>query len=127
IAGNVGAATLTVLKSSIPYVARVSNLEAAVGGLDPESLDAAKLRAPNALRSQDRAVTPTDYEFLAMEASRRVARVRCVQVRTDGRGNSAPPGTVEVLIVPLVPRDHPRTLDALQPDPELVGEVRRYL
>ena len=127
ITGNVGANTLTVLKSSIPYVARVSNLQAAVGGLDPESLAAAKLRAPDTLRSQDRAVTPSDYEFLAHEASRRVARTRCIQVRTDGRGNSAPAGTVELLIVPLVPRDHPRTVDALQPPPELVTEIRRYL
>ena len=45
----------------------------------------------------------------------------------ERRGNSAPPGTVELLIVPLVPRDHPRTVDALQPPPELVAEVRRFL
>ncbi len=127
VSGNVGANTLTVLKSSIPYVARATNFPAAVGGLDPESLEAAKFRAPNALRSQDRAVTPADYEFLAHEASRLVARARCIQVRTDGRGNSAPPGTVELLIVPLLPRDHPRTEDAFQPPPELIAEVRAYL
>jgi predicted phage baseplate assembly protein len=123
----VGANTLTVLKSSIPYIARATNFAAAVGGLDPESLEAAKFRAPNALRSQDRAVTPADYEFLAHQASRLVARARCIQVRTDGRGNSAPPGTVELLIVPLLPRDHPRTEDAFQPSPELVADVRAYL
>ncbi len=127
VSGNVGANTLTVLKSSIPYIARVTNFNAAVGGLDPESLDAARFRAPNALRSQDRAVTPLDYEFLAYQASRLVARARCIQVRTDGRGNSAPPGTVELLIVPLLPRDHPRTVDALQPSPELLADVRDYL
>lgn len=127
VSGNVGANTLTVLKSSIPYVSRVTNLAPAVGGLDPESLEAAKFRAPNALRSQERAVTPGDYEFLAHEASRLVARAKCIQVRTGGQGASAPPGTVELVIVPLIPREHERTEDALQPTPELITTVRDYL
>jgi predicted phage baseplate assembly protein len=127
VVGNVGANTLTVLKSSIPYVAQVTNRQAALGGLDPESLDAARMRAPAALRAQNRAVSPGDYEFLALEASRRVARARCIQVRGDASGTSVPPGTVELLIVPLVPPDHPRTIDTLQPAPELVEEVRQYL
>lgn len=127
VSGNVGANTLTVLKSSIPYIAHVTNYDAAVGGLDPESLEAAKFRAPDALRSQGRAVTPADFEFLAHQASRLVARSHCIQVRTDASGNSAPPGTVELLIVPLLPRDHPRTMDALQPPPELIAQVRDYL
>lgn len=127
IAGNVGANTLTVLKSSIPYVARVTNRDAAVGGLDPESIEAAKLRAPSALRSQGRAVTAGDYEFLALQASRRVARAKCIQARSEARGSATPPGTVEVLIVPLLPADHPRTLQALQPPPEMLDGVRTFL
>lgn len=127
IEGNVGANTLTVLRSSVPYIDRVANRQPAAGGLDAESLEAAKMRAPATLRSQNRAVSATDYEFLAMEASRRVARARCIQVRTDGSGSSVPPGTVELLILPLVPDDHPRTLEALQPPPELVEEVRAFL
>ncbi len=127
VIGNVGANTLTVLKSSIPYVAEVTNRHAAAGGLDPESLDAARMRTPAALRSQERAVTATDFEFLAMEASRRVARARCIQVRIDGAGSSVPPGTIEMLIVPLIPPDHPRTVETLQPSPELVEQVRAYL
>jgi predicted phage baseplate assembly protein len=127
VTGNVGANTLTVLKSSIPYVARVANRQPASGGLDPESLDAARMRAPSALRTRDRAVTAGDYEFLALEASRWVARARCIPARGEGSATSAPPGTVELLIVPLVPPGHPRTVDALQPPPDLVREVRTYL
>ena len=127
IEGTVGANTLSVLKSSIPYIASVTNREGARGGLDPETLDEAKFRAPLALRSQDRAVTVEDYEFLAREASRRVARARCIQVRNDGGGSAVPPGTVELLIVPVLPPDHPRTLQTLQPPPDLLEEVRRYL
>lgn len=125
--GNVGAGTLTVLKSSIPYVATVINNTAAAGGLDPESVDAARFRAPLAIRTRDRAITAADFEFLALEADRRVARARCIQVRTDSTASSVPPGTVELLIVPLVPADHARTIESLQPPPELLESVREYL
>ncbi len=127
VIGNVGANTLTVLKSSIPYIAAVTNLRAATGGLDAESLEAARLRAPAMLRSQERAVTREDFEFLAMEASREVARARCIQVRGDGRGSSVPPGTIELLILPQLPDDLVRTLDTLQPSPELIQTVRDFL
>ena len=56
-----------------------------------------------ALRSQDRAVTAQDYEFLAREASRRVARARCISSRGGLNSSAVPPGTVELLIVPAVP------------------------
>ncbi len=127
LVGNTGPNTLNVLRSAIPYVSSVTNREAAAGGLDAESLDSAKERAPMALRSQDRAVTVQDYEFLAMEASRRVARARCIQVRNEQGGSAVPPGTVELLVVPVVPPDHPRTLQTLQPDPDLLEEVKTYL
>jgi len=125
IEGNVGAGTLTVLRSSIPYVSSVTNAEPASGGLDAETIDAARIRAPLALRSQGRAVTAEDYEYLAREASREVARTHCIQTRSDA--SSVPPGTVELLIVPAVPPDHPRTLQALQPGPALLDAVRAYL
>lgn len=127
IRGNVGANTLTVLRSSIPYIREVTNRIPASGGLDPETLDAARLRVPEAVKTRDRAITASDYEFLAREASRRVARARCIQVRMDGTGSSVPPGTVELLIVPLLPPDYPRTVETLQPAPELLEEVREYL
>jgi len=125
--GNTGPNTLTVLRTAIPYVASVTNRDPASGGLDAESLDSAKERAPMALRSQDRAVTVQDYEFLAKEASRRVARARCIQVRNEQGGSSVPPGTVELLIVPVVPPEQARTLQTLQPDPLLLDEVKTYL
>jgi predicted phage baseplate assembly protein len=127
IVGNVGANSLTVLKSSIPYVASVTNKLPASGGLDAETVDAARLRAPLEIKTRDRAITAEDFEFLALEASRRVARARCIQVRTDSSTSSVPPGTVELLIVPRVPEDHERTLDSLHPSPELLDEVREYL
>lgn len=124
-AGNVSEHSLVVLRSSTPYVASVTNRRPATGGIDPESLDEARLRAPSALRSQNRAVTPADYEFLASQASRRVARVKCVPVRSE-RNSTVPPGTVELLILPRLP-DGVRSLEALAPPPDLIQEVREYL
>ena len=44
--GNVGAGTLTGLRAAIPYIASVTNLRPATGGVDPETIDNAKLRGP---------------------------------------------------------------------------------
>jgi predicted phage baseplate assembly protein len=127
IIGNVGSSTLTVLKSSIPYIASVNNRLPGIGGLDPESLEAAKERTPRLLRSRDRAVTAEDYEFLAGESSPQVARAKAIAVRSTDQGGALTPGTVELLIVPALDPATVRTLEILQPPPELLDEVRRYL
>jgi predicted phage baseplate assembly protein len=100
--GNVGANTLTVLKSSIPYVAWVTNLAPATGGTDTEDIEHAKWRGPQVLRARDRAVTAEDYETLALEASPAVARAHCIMVR-DSTTPSATPGVVRLQLVPAVP------------------------
>ena len=68
---------IRILKSAVPYIDQVANIRAASGGRDQESLEEAKLRAARELRAQLRAVTPEDYENLATQASRTVARVKC--------------------------------------------------
>ncbi|MFD0145413.1 MULTISPECIES: putative baseplate assembly protein [unclassified Streptomyces] len=92
--GNVARGAISVLRSSVPYVARVENREAARGGVDGETVDNAKVRAPHVLRIRDRAVTAQDYEFIAREAAPSVRRVRCLPA-VAGEG-----GAVRVLIVP---------------------------
>jgi predicted phage baseplate assembly protein len=100
VAGNVPLGQIRVLKSAVPYIDQVANMRAASGGRDQESLEEAKLRAARELRAQLRAVTPEDYENLAMQASRTVARVKCNI--PQGSGGRLPPGMVEILIVPAV-------------------------
>lgn len=97
--GNVGRNTLTVLKSSIPYVAAVRNRYAATGGLDGETLEQAKLRAPKVLRSRTAAITAADFEACALAASEDVARAHCIAA---GEPNGGPPGTVNLVLVPRV-------------------------
>ena len=102
VIGNVGEGTIRVLKSSIPYVDSVNNPEAARGGIDAETLERAKLRAPKVLRSNVRAVTNEDFECLALEASPRVARARCLSPGDIADAQSPPPGMVRLLLVPSV-------------------------
>ena len=128
VIGNVQAGTLTVLKTSIPYVDRVVNHADATGGIDPESIEAAQMRVPQLLRTQGRAVTADDYEALAMSADSRVQRARCVQPTTaDGRDEPLA-GRVYLLLVPRVNRPEGRiTLENLKLADDLVEAVRRYL
>jgi predicted phage baseplate assembly protein len=93
--GNVGARTLTVLRTAVPYIRGTINLTAAGGGVDAESIAEAKVRGPLSLRTGQRAVTAGDYERLALESSAEVARARCLPT---SRGN----GSVRLLVVPQV-------------------------
>ncbi|MFG2627535.1 putative baseplate assembly protein [Streptomyces sp. NPDC048473] len=93
-AGNVARGAICVLRSSVPYVAGVDNREAARGGVDGETVENAKVRAPNILRVQERAVTAEDYEVIAREAAPSLRRVRCLPA-VAGEG-----GAVRVLVVP---------------------------
>lgn len=123
--GNVGPRTLIVLKSSIPYVASLTNREGAFGGRDAETLDHAKMRGPRQLRTRNRAVTAEDFEILALEASSSVARAKCVQPR-PGR-EDPPPGAVRLFLVPAlngIQRPTPRQLAVPKP---LAEAVQDYL
>lgn len=65
--GNVGADTITKIKTSLRMVDSVTNPRAAVGGRAMESLENAKLRAPHELKTRDRAVTAEDFALLAKQ------------------------------------------------------------
>jgi predicted phage baseplate assembly protein len=118
--GNVAADTLTTLKSAIPGVAAVTNPKPALGGVDAESLDSARRRAAMELHTRQRAVTAEDFEFLAGQASQRVARAYCV-----------PPDNGGAVRLHLLPRVEPadRRLESheLAPGEALFEEVAAYL
>jgi predicted phage baseplate assembly protein len=130
-AGNLGADRLIVLKSSLSYVASVTNRFPATGGADVEAMEHAKMRAGAFLRTRDRAVTAADYESLAQQASSAVARARCLDPADfpPGSGRSAPKaGTVVVAILPsLANPDRALEPDELKPSNELIEEVRAFL
>jgi len=110
-AGNVAASTISVLRTSIPYVAAVYNRRAATGGVDGETVDEARTRGPLELRRTARAVTAEDYITLTKEAAPELARVHCVAV-TEG----SDAGSLRVLVVPqAVSRDGRIALSDLRP------------
>lgn len=125
--GNVGAGSLTTLRSAVPYVDSISNLVAAAGGVEAETIENAKLRGPLTLVSGGRAVTPADHEQLAVQSSPRVARARCIP--PDHAGQPA-----KLLIVPDPGRpaetlkiDHMALTDKLSDEITSYLEPRRVL
>ena len=126
--GNLGSDTLTVLKSSIPYVDLVTNRRPATGGVDPEDIENTKLRGPQILRTRDRAVTAEDFEFLAKESSPLVGRSKCIQAQEVGAAGGPPPGVVQLLVVPAITSPHRRvTPDELSLSRDLLEQIRDYL
>lgn len=77
--GNVPASTLTTIEyipglsesqtTAVQSVISVDNLDAAIGGADPETNDQIRISAPASLRSGNRAVTLKDFADLALSVS----------------------------------------------------------
>jgi predicted phage baseplate assembly protein len=141
--GNVKDGTLTVLRSPILEVQKVANPLPATGGRDGGSLELARQRARHELRTRQRAVTVEDFEYLAMHASIRVGRAKCLapgvlasssgwelEPDTDGEANNAVPGrdatTVYILAAPRNPQE-PVTADGVRPGAALLAQVQTYL
>jgi len=118
-AGNVARGAISVLRSSVPYVAEVGNREAATGGVDAETVAEAKLRVPNQLRVQERAVTAADYELIARQAVPALARVRCLPTGEGAR----------VLVVPDAVADDGDRLrfEQLVPSNDVLAAVAAHL
>jgi hypothetical protein len=60
-AGNVGAGSIARVVSQLGGITSVTNPLPAVGGTNPEPLDQVRLYAPQAFRTQERAITAADY------------------------------------------------------------------
>ena len=99
--GNVSSDTLSQLKDAVAGV-QVSNPRAASGGRDVEALSNALQRGAQEIHSLHRAVTARDFELLARQSSGAVERARAFT--RVAIWSHAQPGTVEVVLVPAVPR-----------------------
>lgn len=125
VLGNVPPHALVVLKSSIPYVARVTNHLRAAGGQNAQSLEDAVVKVPLVLRTRSRAVTADDYEFLATRLEG-VARARCITPNMTQAGQTyqgsikpltVPPGHVALVVLPQVTTDDLMPLEDVVTDP----------
>lgn len=99
--GNVAAQSLKTLLASVAGVDEngVTNLFAASGGSDEETLETAKLRAPQALKNKCRAVTAEDFESLAKQSGN-VKRAKALPLHHPNFPGVGVPGVVTVIIVP---------------------------
>jgi predicted phage baseplate assembly protein len=123
IEGNVGEGTIGQMKTSIPYIAAVTNYRPSSGGLDQESVDEAKLRSLSILKRPAAAITREDFERIAVEVDG-VGRARTIAPTTD---NGLPPGTVRLLLVPELPGGVELTAEDLAPTPALIEVVSARL
>ncbi len=102
VIGNVPRGALSVLKGTIPFVARAINRVAATGGANAQDLEDAKRQAPALLRARNRAVTTDDFEYLAGRVNG-VARVKTLGPgEQPGRPGDPKPGQVTLLVIPAV-------------------------
>lgn len=113
VVGNLPKHSLTQLRSGVPFVKSVTNLDPATGGLDRENTQAMLERGSRRLRHRSRAVTAEDYEDLALEASPAVAKAKCFPFRgiTDG-----------AIILAVVAHDA-----ETRPGDALLGRVKTFL
>lgn len=117
--GNVGVGEIKDLSTSIAFVDNVSNPEAAFGGFDTEIVTEALARGPLTIKNRNRAVTVEDYENLALQASRGIARAKCLPDFNDA--GLFETGWVTILIVPGSNEIRPT------PSRELKRRVENYL
>ncbi len=126
---NVGAASIVTMRTPVAGISAVSNLFAAYGGSDEQSMTDALRRGPEMLRNRGRAVTVEDYNFLAMQASTELASA-CALAPTAAYGGTTwagldrSAGHVNVIILPAL---GPAVSATPQPTPELTQQVIAYL
>ena len=114
--GNKPAGAISQLKTSIPYIATVTNPIAADGGSKAETLGELQERGPQTLKHRGRAVSAADFEWLARQiVGTRIARAQCLPNRD--RDLNFAPGWVTLIIVPK------GTDKKLLPSAELISRI----
>ncbi|MDD5320650.1 MAG: putative baseplate assembly protein [Methylococcales bacterium] len=125
--GNKPVNSIKQLRTSLPLVASVTNPDAAFGGQDIEDWNSVYTRGTSYLRHRGRAVTTEDYEDLARNASRQVARAKCYPNKdlASDSADTAKPGVVSLVVVPENVQAEPRpNLDLLRRIWNFIDQVR---
>jgi hypothetical protein len=129
-AGNVGAGL--AFTGDVAADVRATTLAQAVGGVDAETVDAARVRISGLLQRVERAVTPADHVLLAVETGGvAIARAHAAVGFHPGFPCTTVPGAVTVFVVPWAPRgddvDPSERVGAPMPDPGALAAVRARL
>jgi predicted phage baseplate assembly protein len=124
VATETAVATVTKPLNLSSAVQDVTNIVAATGGKDAETLDEAKARAPEQLQTFGRAVTAADFRFFAKQTPGvRVGRAEVVPLHkpyasllTSGPGidfTTTAAGAVSVIVVPDTKGPYPTPTDSM--------------
>lgn len=89
--GNLAAGAINTLATSVAGVESVFNPTSTGGGSDTADTQAMLTIGPRQISHRDRAVSPEDFEHLAYEASRQVAKARCLAATNLARSGSGQP------------------------------------
>ncbi|SET16260.1 baseplate J/gp47 family protein [[Clostridium] polysaccharolyticum] len=95
---NVEKGKVNKLTKSIGFISKVYNVEPMSGGIDKETKEHAIIRCSNKNRLHNRAVTRSDYESIAYEASRRIEKARCF-IGINGEGKTLHGAVTLVLLL----------------------------
>jgi predicted phage baseplate assembly protein len=114
--GNVAAREINQLLSAIPGIEKAFNPRPAEGGANSETLRSFSERGPKTFRHDGRAITASDCETMAYEASAAVAVAR-VMPNYNGVG-----GSVRLMIIP-----HSHNQREPQPSFGLREQVREFI
>jgi predicted phage baseplate assembly protein len=106
--GNAAALAIKNLVSSVNGIddSAISNLAAAAGGRDEETIDEAKKRVPGFIKNRCRAVTAEDFEYFAKQAAEIKRACALPLFHPDFPGVDVP-GVVTVIVVPDSDSDTP--------------------
>ena len=120
--GNVEAGKIETLATAVEGIVSVFNPTTAGGGSDKATTEAMLTIGPRRISHRDRAVSAEDFEELAQEASRQVAKVRCLPTTNLARRGAGKPdpcdqaqrhealpasGWVSLILVPDSPDPRP--------------------
>jgi baseplate J-like protein len=72
--GNVGAGAIVHIAAAAPEITQVTNPLPARGGVEPETIEEVRAKAPYAFSVQERAVTPADYAEMARRVDPTIQR-----------------------------------------------------
>ena len=120
--GNVRAYEIKDLKTSIPFLDKAFNPLSASGGTEVEGIEKTIERGPQVLKHRNRAITAQDFEQIACQASRAIARAKCLP-NFDNQGQFKP-GWVTIVVIPQSNENSPRL--SLQLKREVGNYVREH-
>ena len=113
-----------------PRIAAILQPYSSFGGRPPEQFDRFATRVSERLRHKQRALSPWDYERLTLQRFANLHKVKCLtaietQLRT--RSTEAPPGLVEVIVVPDIRAQLPADAFAPRAPANLLADIQTYL